>query len=136
MSNDNVISIGSRKPLAVEQAEQAILAEEADKARAQKLDEHQELCLKTLDQIRKLVEEGRLQGLVIIGRDPVTSLFLTETVLSIDATPASEMFAYVGVVETLKLELADYASMAPQILNDGKVIDPWLEPGDDEEDEL
>jgi hypothetical protein len=133
VSNDNVIAFGSRKPLEQHQAEEAAAALAIEEAEEKRATEHQALCLSTLDKLKGLVEAGRLSGLIILGRDPQTKLFLTETVLDATVTPATEMFAYVGVVETLKVELTEYASMAPALMTDGSVNDPWAEVEDEEE---
>ncbi|PZR92266.1 MAG: hypothetical protein DI537_13850 [Stutzerimonas stutzeri] len=130
--NDNVIAFGSRKPLAQHEADEEAAAIAIEQAQEKRASEHQELCLKTLDRLKELVSEGRLSGLMIIGRDPESKLFLTETVLDATVTPVGEMFAYVGVVETLKAELVEYASMAPALLTDGTVADPWAEPDEEE----
>lgn len=134
MTQDNVISFGSRKPLAVEQAEQAIMVEEAEKAQEHALTTHQEVCLKMIDNIRELVAAGRLQGLVMIGREPTTGLFMTELAMHDQVTPRHELFAYVGALETIKMELADAAAMAPTLLATGEVVDPWDQVDEDEDD--
>lgn len=82
--------------------------------------------LDRLSRLRLLVEQGRIGSLVIVGQDPVTGYFLTETCLD-PATGRTEHFGLVGVLETLKLELTEQAALSPVIDLTGAVVDPYFE---------
>lgn len=79
--------------------------------------------LDRLDQIRHLVEQGRIEDFILISRDTATGHFLTEVDLS--CPNGSEIFGYVGVLEALKLELTERAQLAPALMPDGSVLDPY-----------
>ena len=82
--------------------------------------------LDRLDSLRLLVTQGRVGALLFVGQDPVTGYFLTETCLD-PATNRTELFGFVGVLENLKLEISEQASMAPVINLAGSVVDPYSE---------
>ena len=121
----NVVSLKSRKPLEdviKEQVESAELIAKED------LEGHIDAAQKFLD----FVKSGRLQGLIIIGKDTQSGLFYNDMIFprtdSISGCSPKEAMTYVGLLETLKLEFADLASMAPCLMPDGSVLDPMKEP--------
>lgn len=128
----NIISITTRKPWHEEQQEKrrARRAEarrkrkEASEAKA----DHKANQLLMLDEIRKLVEEDKFEGLMIIGRDPKTKAFFNDFVLDVTTIPLNDYFAYAGVMQTVAGELMDCATMAPALMADGSIQDPFLEP--------
>jgi hypothetical protein len=80
-------------------------------------------ALRRFDQIRKLIETGRITDFLFIARDEGTKHFLTE--IAINVSNATEIFAFVGVTDALKLELTERAQLAPSIMPDGSVLDPY-----------
>ncbi len=128
----NIISITTRKPWHEEQqekrraqrAESRRKRKEASEAKA----DHKHNQLLMLDEIRKLVEEDKFEGLVIFGRDPKTKAFFNDFVLDVTTVPLNDYFAYAGVMQTVASELMDCATMAPALLSDGSIQDPYLEP--------
>ena len=75
--------------------------------------------LEKLDQIRRLVDQGRISEFIFIGRDPETRLFLTE--LALDQSAPTEVFAFVGVMNAVQLELTEQSQLAPALMLDGSV---------------
>ncbi|MBA8881709.1 hypothetical protein [Phyllobacterium myrsinacearum] len=128
MFNDNVISLGSRKPLS-----QVIEEQKAEEKEIEKLTK--DCLLEMLGKLTKLVETGRLESLIIAGRDPESGLFLSDMVFPGETKFNAHAFAYVGLLESLKLEMADCASMSPVIGLDGKEINPHIEYVEGEEGE-
>lgn len=88
----------------------------------------QEMMLKILDGTRKLVEEGKLDGLVILGRDPASRAFMNQIVLAEPFVERQGLFAYAGFLDGIKLEILDYAAHAPYMELDGVLNDPFDEP--------
>lgn len=128
----NVISLMTRKPWHEEQqekrrarrAESRRKRKEKNEARAN----HKLTQLQMLDEIRKLVEEDKFEGLMIFGRDPKTKVFFNDFVLDVSTVPLQDYFAYAGLMQTVAGELMDCATMAPAMLSDGTIEDPYLEP--------
>lgn len=89
-------------------------------------EEHKRRVLEKIDALRKLVEQGRVEGLVLLGQDPMTGYFLTELCLDPEMNRA-ELFGFLGVLDTLKLEITEMAAMAPTITLTGAVLDPYEE---------
>lgn len=86
--------------------------------------EQVKIILDKIDQLRSLVEQGRIDGLVFVGQDPVTGYFITELCLEPDLN-RTELFGYMGVLETVKLELSEQAAMAPVMTLAGAILDPY-----------
>lgn len=129
--NEKVVHLATRKPLEeVTKAEMdAALEEMAERDAA--FDEDQKVSLELLEKLKILVENGRLTGLIVLGLDPMTDSFLNEMRLQSPAIGPGTLFAYMGLLETLKLEIADTAMMAPVMSADGEIIDPY-DDGDEE----
>jgi hypothetical protein len=129
--NDNVISFGSRKPWREEKAaERRQKKSEGQRRRRDKTEAQKELretTLETLDKVRALVTAGKLEGLVIVARDPVSKHFLTDVCFDERVTPTGDMFAWAGVLATLEMEVKENATMAPSVQLDGTIIDPEVE---------
>lgn len=79
--------------------------------------------LEHFDKIRELIAQGRLDGIIVIGRDPETKVFLND-VLCVEPFDVNEAFAYVGILDTLKLEFNDMAMEAPVMMSDGSYAGP------------
>jgi hypothetical protein len=124
----NVIDLKSRKPYRLVREEQIKARRKAKRQAKKELDEgraeYREAILSSLRQITKLVEEGKLHGLILLAQEPKSKLFLTDVVLDERFVPAQDLFAFVGCLEALKLELSDASTMAPVLGLDGSVIDP------------
>ena len=118
----NVISLASRKPIEVEEAE----ALEAHKAEIEAKDNADQAArgyqIQALDDIRARLAAGDIDGFVLIGHSP-KGCFLTEVAIPQTANAIVTM-AYLGALEAIRLELADSAQMMPQMINDGSIIDP------------
>jgi len=137
MTETQVIDLKTRRPYAVAKAEEAkqrrAAKRQQKKLQADGRQEHRDAMLEILGAVTKLVEEGQLEGLVIVARNPATKYFFTDVCLDDRVIPMNDLHAYVGCLETLKIELADGAAMAPAILYTGETIDPMQEPVDGEE---
>lgn len=133
----DVIDIKTRRPWALARAEAQKARRKAKRQEKKEaklgVEEHRAAMLEVLDGVRKLVEAGRLEGLLLIAREPTTKLFFTEIVLDDRIIPNNDLHSFVGCLETLKIELADGAAMAPALLLDGSTIDPEMEPPEYEE---
>lgn len=115
MSDDNVISIGSRKPLHEEKKER----EERKKASDERVEEsavqNKENLLFMLNQAIKLVEEGNMDSMVIVGRNPSNGLFFSEIVMDDTIKQANVCYSFVGALEASKAELLDDAVGGPHM---------------------
>lgn len=125
---DNVISLKHRKALVTVQMEEAKTKDELTEI-------HKAALLKVLAGVTKMVEDDRLESLVILGRDPVTGLMMTETLFPGTEKTMPHAFAYLGLLETVKLEMSDLASMSPYLTVEGKIIDPYKNMMSEEEAE-
>lgn len=92
--------------------------------------EQKRLLLEKVDRLRALINEGRVDGLVFAGQDPVTGYFFTEMCLD-EVESRTELFGFMGILENLKLEISENAAMAPALTLSGLVIDPFMEPDDE-----
>ena len=90
--------------------------------------ERRKNILDRIDQIRHLIVQGRIEDFIFVGRDVDTRHFLTEVELSDTIQQnRTEIFAFVGVTDAIKLELTERAQLAPALLPDGSVYDPYKE---------
>lgn len=87
-------------------------------------EEHRKNILDRLDQLRHLVEQGRIEGLILVASDMLTGRYLTETCLPTDMD-RGDAFGLIGVLETLKVELTETAAMAPFMRLNGTMHDPF-----------
>jgi len=128
----NVVSLLTRKPWHEEQAEKRRQRRADSRKKKKELSEakadHKINQLQMLDEIRKLVEEDKFEGLLIVGRDPKTKNFYNDFVLDVTTVPLNDYYAYAGVLSTLSTELQQCATMAPALMSDGSTLDPYLEP--------
>lgn len=125
--NDNVISIGTRKSFAEEQAAkeatQAAIAAEL----TEELKLAQDATLDTIDKIRAMVAEGRAGGLIIMTQDLHTGLFCSDVVMHKDVIDRKDLFSWAGHMAVLSAEVTQMATMAPVMLVDGTICDPEAE---------
>lgn len=133
----NVIDLKSRKPFAQARAEEAKRKRQAARQRRKSENdavmEHRECVIDALEGVLTMVRAGKLEGLILIAREPKSKLFLTELVLDERVVLPNDLHAFVGIMETLKLELADSAAAtAPALLVGGQVLDPTTIPDDEE----
>lgn len=129
---ENVISISSRKPLVQQMAEDAERAEEERRDQAERDQMFIDLQLKVLDDVRLQIKNGTLSDLIVISRSPETGMFMQDMILNPSTAKSSVVFGLVGILECMKLELTEVASMAPTIMSDGAIIDAHAEGvGDD-----
>lgn len=132
---ENVFHILSKKPLErhmIDEADalNAMIGEEDEAIIADRND-----CIDLLDKARQLVEGGRLTGLIVIGTDPMTDLFLNEMRMRGPLVNREAMFAYIGLLDALKAELMEAAWMAPVINTAGAIVDPYNSVPEYDEDE-
>lgn len=140
MSDDTVIDLKTRKPWAQSRAEERKAkrraSRQAKKNIADAVMQHREDLLEILDKVRRMVLEGRLEGLVLLSRETTSKLFLTEIAMDETIITPNELHSFVGVMEALKLELADAVmATAPCLRLDGTVLDPKDEPEQEWEEE-
>lgn len=126
---DNVISIGTRKPWREEQVEKRRQrrseAQKKRRAADEAHAEHRAALLEMLENTKKLVEMGRLEGLLVIGRDPDSKHFYTDINIDNRIVERGDLYAWIGCMATLETELKDEAMMSPAVQPDGSIIDPW-----------
>lgn len=122
-----VISFTSRRSIEQDAAELEAHKAAAEEAQRQALSEAQTALLDGLDAVRQLILAGRLEGVVIVGRDPTTDLFHSQVLLPIAAVPRHKLFGYMGMLDGLKMELSENAFLAPSVMEDGSILDPYLE---------
>jgi hypothetical protein len=128
-----VIDLKTRKPFALARSEERKQKRAATrKAKRQAADavmEHRDAMIEILEGLLKMTREGHLEGLVLLSRDTQHKVFLTEILLDDRIIPPNDLHAFVGVMETLKLELADQAAAtAPALLIGGERLDPTAAP--------
>jgi hypothetical protein len=127
-----VISILTRKPWIEEQAEKRRKRRsDGQKKRHDKnkaVQDHREAMLTLLDEVRELVEAGKFEGLIMFGRDPKTKTFFNDFVLDVSNVPLNDYFGFAGLLDVVSLELKQSATMAPAMMNDGSILDPYVEP--------
>jgi len=133
--SENVIDIRTRKTREIPDPEVEKLKEE--EARKSAMSEHHESLLRYLDQVRDLILDGKLETLVLISRHIETGHYHTASIIDAKATDLTKVYGHIGVLETMKLELMEVASMAPALMEDGSTIDPYkihpdINPSDDE----
>lgn len=68
------------------------------------------------------METDRVDEFVIVGRDVETKHFLTEVILA--PNQQNDLFAFIGVLSALKLELTEQSQLSPALLLDGTIADP------------
>jgi hypothetical protein len=128
-----VIDLKTRKPFALARSEERKQKRAATrKAKRQAADavmEHRDAMIEILEGLLKMTREGHLEGLVLLSRDTKHKIFLTEILLDDRLIPPNDLHAFVGVMETLKLELADQAAAtAPALMIGGERLDPTAVP--------
>jgi hypothetical protein len=128
-----VIDLKTRKPFALARSEERKQKRAATrKAKRQAADavmEHRDAMVEILEGLLKMTREGHLEGLVLLSRDTKHKIFLTEILLDDRLIPPNDLHAFVGVMETLKLELADQAAAtAPALMIGGERLDPTAVP--------
>lgn len=123
----NVFSIKTGKLLEEEQTAALMAEAEADEEFERALTEEQTRLITILNQAKDLVENGRLEGFVMMGRDPMSGLFYTEVALRDPFVTKNDLYAYIGCLEAIKVELSDAAMMAPAIIAGGVIVDPEQE---------
>ncbi|QIG75601.1 hypothetical protein EVC20_030 [Rhizobium phage RHph_Y2_17_1] len=128
-----VIDLKTRKPFALARSEERkqkrAASRKAKKQAADTVMEHRDAMIEILEGLLKMTREGHLEGLVLLSRDTKHKIFLTEILLDDRIIPPNDLHAFVGVMETLKLELADQAAAtAPALLIGGERLDPTAEP--------
>lgn len=134
--SDNVISLGTKRSLAQEQAE----IKQAEEAHQKVLDEnaenHKKNMLQILEGVKARVEAGEMEGFIIAGRNPSNGAFLSIALLDGMKTRVDTYLAYAGALDALKLDMVDMANSGPHMAPDGSyfalsaVSDPYDEMED------
>lgn len=124
-----VIDLKTRRPYWTVQREQKSAKRKARRLRKSEQDqarsEHQAAMLTCLTGLMRLAEEGKLEGLILLAREPKSKLFLTDIVLDERVIPPNDLHSFIGCMTTLQMELADAAAQsAPALLLDGSIVDP------------
>lgn len=119
----DVVDFASRRIKALETRHAA----EEDRAAAD-FKVQRDLMLEMVDKVRVLIEEGKIEGLILLGRDPATKYFHSQVCLMEPAVERHDLFAYAGYLDTIRLELIDHATMAPFMTPEGLIEDPYEEP--------
>jgi hypothetical protein len=96
--------------------------EEAEDLKRQSIEAH----VMALEDVLRMVRAGDMEGLVIVGKHK-TGHFYTDLVFPHGRCEPQEALTYVGVLEGLKLEMNEIASMAPSVMFDGSILDPFAE---------
>lgn len=131
---DNVISLNSGRSYKQELIEEKLLDEEIERVKREAKSEaevkHRQQMIEALENTKKLVEEGRLKGLVLLARDSEPDeegerTFLTEVNLDSAVITRNDIFAWLGCLSTLEYELRESALMARHMTRDGKIADPF-----------
>jgi hypothetical protein len=125
MSDEKVISLISRRPLIEEQKEAADIAAAVDSSMTKSASENQEMIVEALEGMIARAKEGRVEGLMMMARDPLSGLFYQSMIIGWPAVPREQWFSYLGAMESLRMELVDMTQMAPTMLPDGSTLDPW-----------
>lgn len=127
-TDGNVIDMKTRRPYwSVEKERKRANRSSKRRIKREQMEareEHRDAMLSCLSGLTRLVQEDKLEGLLIIAREPTSKLFLTDVVMDDRIIPSNDLHAFIGCMETLKIELADAAAMAPALMLDGSVIDP------------
>ena len=134
----NVYSIRTRKLLSeTENGDVKTPAQEEIEIGQALMTQNAEATKQELEGVIRLVEQGRVEGLMLIAKDAHTGLFYTTSTLREPFVQREDLFGYIGVLDTMKLELSDQAAMAPTITLSGDVLDPYEDPDetDDYEDD-
>lgn len=125
-----VISIKTRMP--VELTEALEKAENEAIAAVEELDRRN--CTDLLDATKELIDKGKLTGLIVLGIDPETGLFFNQARLDGPYVYPHMLFAYVGQLQALAVELTDAAmNLSAYIDRDGSIVTPD-EPDDEDEE--
>lgn len=77
-----------------------------------------------LDKIRSQVERGNLENFMILAHAPKSDHFLTDIMPASHGMSPNLAARFMGVLELLKLEVSEVASMMPLLNVDGVVIKP------------
>lgn len=85
--------------------------------------------LEILDSVRKLVEQGRVDGLILLAHDPLSGLFNTQISMREGVVPRRDYATYLGGLTALQMELMDMVQMAPCVNEEGLIVDPYEEDG-------
>lgn len=113
--DDNVIAFGSGKPVAVEKVEKAERKKVLDERTEESVVANKERILFMLNQAIKLVEDDKIDSLVIIGRNPSSGMFFSEIIMDQTIAQASTCYSFVGALEASKVELLDDAVSGPHM---------------------
>lgn len=118
--NDNILTFpGAKTPVQIEEDKAQAIAEQQVRISAAQ-DDARVKQLAELDKIRDLINRGELEGFILIARSP-RNVFLTEVALPGAASP-TELMAYLGAIECVKLELTETCQVLPQMINDGTIV--------------
>lgn len=98
--------------------------------------EHQQSIIDRLAAVQVLADQGRVGGFVLIFRDTQTGLFYTDVAANEPVVMRNDIHAFIGCLETIKMEMTDLASMAPFVSADGSMVDPYDNPVEIDFDDL
>ena len=120
MSNDDVINLNTKKSFAELVKERERLEDAYEKVKVQSISDNKTALLKILNHIKKMVEDDKLDGLVVAGRNPENGLFFSEILMNEEITRANIHYAYAGVLDMMKMEMLDDATSGPHMDHNGE----------------
>lgn len=82
--------------------------------------------LDVLGRMEQMARDGRIGGFLLVAQDNVTGYFMHELQIPAEGD-LHELFGFIGILENIKLELAERTAMAPMVNLDGKIVDPYEE---------
>lgn len=74
--------------------------------------------------IEHITNSGRVGPFAFVAQDQLTGLFYTEVETG-DRNARKHLFALIGVLEAVKMELLEKAALAPTLDSHGGIIDPY-----------
>ena len=132
-----IISIKTRKPIPTPEdiAEAERVEQETEHKRLTEVQEFaKNEILDILNRTASLVQQGKIQGIVLMARDVERGLFLQEISMRPEVFPRSEVFSVIGCLSALKQELTDIAMTEAPVMNlDGNIVGAMVEVDNFEE---
>ena len=121
--NDNLVDLAAKRAAKNKPVTRSIVRGEPPPP-AEPIDP-KECELQMLRDAEKLVEGDVLEGVIIMGRKKGTQIFHTNHALNQTTVPANELWAFIGVLHGLAMELTDIANTrSKELLEDGSISDP------------
>lgn len=91
--------------------------------------------VQTLDDLRNMVADGKMDDVVIVARNIENGLFFTEMAIRKSTYNSPEIGTIGAMLNSLSIECSDALQMAPYTDLSGNVYSPTYETSDDEDNE-